>query len=581
MNLVNRLARLLPDLAHTIARFPVPVVASVALCLYSNLEIAEVIQQEPDEKFRVTAALAATFFASGAVHLYAEATRAGNNAGLALALIAGAAAAMVGYSTPGFRTYELFLFPALILLIMIAPFLGSGARQPAIWLFNLRLGLAALLAVVVGVVFAAGLSAIIESLNFLFEIRLPNDLHEHIWTTAATLVAPIYGIALVPKSFDEEVDIADERGSLLERGVSVLVNYLLVPMVAVYALILHAYAIKVIVDGALPRGQVGTLVAGFALAGTGAWLVAWPWRDTGTRLLRWFMAGWFWLTIVPAILLAVAVWRRISDYGVTPQRYGLVIIGVWLAGLAIYLATWNRRADMRHILGSLAVLLLIGSFGPWGAVAVSVSDQFARLTALTESAKMLEGGRLVQPIPHPPESVAQQASSIILMLSETGGLDRLKPWFEGRTDDPFRSKPTSFELARKIIGVMGLPLNPVGPDAISFASTAPLNLLNSGSVRIVGPLRLPSQDRSSSVEQTGFSARIAGSVLELRIGDRRWEYPVRGMLEKAKEAQAETSSGPVVIEAAPDLSILLLHASGTLGDVPNLGYAEIWLIQKQ
>ncbi len=53
-----------------------------------------------------------------------------------------------------------------------------------------------------------------------------------------------------------------------------------------YALILHAYAVKIIVSGSLPKGQVATMVSIFAVAGTGAWLIAWPWRETGTRLLR-------------------------------------------------------------------------------------------------------------------------------------------------------------------------------------------------------------------------------------------------------------------------------------------------------
>ncbi len=581
MTFASRLERLLPDLSRTVARFPVPVAASVALCVYSNLETAELFQRGHDENTRVIAALAAAFFASGAAHLHAEATRIGNNAGLALALAAAAAAGALGYFTPAQQIYWLFLFPAILLLLMISPYLSAGARQAAIWLFNLRLGLAALLAVVVAVVFAAGLSAIVETLRFLFELRLPNDLFEHIWTTAATLIAPIYGLALMPREFEEEVNIADEKGTLLERGVSVLINYVLVPVVAVYTLILHAYAVKVVVAGSLPKGQIGTLVSWFALGGTGAWLVAWPWRETGTRLLRWFAASWFWLTIVPAILLAAAVWRRISDYGVTPDRYAIAIIGLWLVCLAIYLGVRRGRADMRHILGGLAVPLLIGSFGPWGAVGISVSDQFARLTALLESAKMLQDGRLVEPMPRPPAAVAQQASSIIWLLSETGALDRLKPWFEGRANDPFRDKPDRWQLASKLNEQLGFPISAASPNSVSFTSAAPLNLWRDGGVRIVGPLRVAPSDASSPAEQGALSAKVAGPMLEVKAGDRRWEYPLRSVLEKAKQAQAATTSEPVVIEAAPDLSIVLVNASGTLGDAPVLYHAEIWILEKQ
>ena len=65
---------------------------------------------------------------------------------------------------------------------------GSGSRpddrrvpaqrrtQGAFWLFNFRLLLAALLAFVVSLVFCGGLSAIIASLDFLFEIKIPDTL---------------------------------------------------------------------------------------------------------------------------------------------------------------------------------------------------------------------------------------------------------------------------------------------------------------------------------------------------------------------------------------------------------------------
>jgi hypothetical protein len=236
---------------------------------------------------------------------------------------------------------------------MISPYLRAGAAQGALWLFNLRLWLAALLATLVGVAFGAGLSAIVEALDFLFDVELPNDAHAHIWITAASLVGPLFGLSLMPRNLDEAVDLG-QSGSPIERGVSVLVNYVLVPVILVYTAILHAYGVKIAAQWQLPDGQLGLMVTIFALGGTGAWLIAWPWREHGTRLLRWFIGGWFWLAIVPAILLTIAVWRRVSDYGVTPDRYGIALVAVWIAALAAYLAFRRNAADMRAILGGFA-----------------------------------------------------------------------------------------------------------------------------------------------------------------------------------------------------------------------------------
>ena len=102
------------------------------------------------------------------------------------------------------------------------------------------------------------------------------------------------------------------------------------------------------------------MVSIFAIGGTAAWLVAWPWREQGTRLLRLFMRGWFFLLIVPAILLGLAIWQRLTDYGVTPDRYGIALVAVWVAALVVYLAIRRNRADMRAILGAVGVLAARG-----------------------------------------------------------------------------------------------------------------------------------------------------------------------------------------------------------------------------
>lgn len=320
MGPATRLEKLVPDITAVFVRFPIPAALSVLLCAYVNFVS---VGSSGNDDGEVIAGAAAAFIAAGAAHLFSEGRGLLRATSILLAFAVAVLAGALGYFIEVFDSNLLFLFAGLIPVLMIAPYLRDNAKQGALWFFNLHLGLAILLSGVVAVLFAAGLSAIVESLNFLFNANLHNNFHEHIWSTAASLVAPIYGLSLMPKDLDEEVDIASQKGTMLERGVSVLVNYVLVPVIFIYAVILHAYAVKIALEQSLPEGQIATIVTIFALGGTGAWLIAWPWREEGTRLLRWFIRGWFWLTIVPAILLAIAIWRRISDYGVTPDRYGI------------------------------------------------------------------------------------------------------------------------------------------------------------------------------------------------------------------------------------------------------------------
>jgi hypothetical protein len=576
MGLATRLEKLVPDITAVFLRFPVPAALSVLLCAYVNVVSVDSSWNDDGD---VIAGAAAAFIAAGAAHLFSEGRGLSRVTSILIAFGAAALAGALGYFTEVFDSNLLFLFAGLIPVLMIAPYLRDNAKQGALWLFNLHFGLAILLSGVVAVLFAAGLSAIVESLNFLFNAHLPSNLHEHIWSTAASLVAPIYGLSLMPKELDEEVDIASQKGTMLERGVSVLVNYVLVPVIFIYAVILHAYAVKIALEQSLPEGQIATIVTIFALGGTGAWLIAWPWREEGTRLLRWFIRGWFWLTIVPAILLAIAIWRRISDYGVTPDRYGILLVAIWVAALTAYLAFRRNRADMRAILGGIAVLLLIGSAGPMGANGLTISSQVKQLAAIFEFNGLFKDGKAVLSPYKLSSGDINQGNSILYALRDVNGLDRLRPWFEGVDQDPFKAATDKWDLVGKIAVFLGSE-NPQRPeDYINFTSNVPLSLDLTGAKRLVGPLQAI-QDYTPTVEQPTMTAFYDATTLTITLETAIYKIPVKELLEKTKaRLSVNTSKQPAItFEIAPGVLIAIDSIYGTTS---GLGSTRFWLILRQ
>ncbi|MGE0007360.1 MAG: DUF4153 domain-containing protein [Parvibaculaceae bacterium] len=580
MSLAGRLSRLVPDLSETLARYPVPALVSVLLVIYANLDIAGIAEDGSREGNYVYLGGAAAFLAAGAAHYFARSRSLPRLTEIVIAVLAAIAVGVIAYWDTGLRTSHLFLFAGLVPLLMIAGFLRADARQGALWLFDLRLGLAVLLAIVVGLVFAGGVSAILESLKFLFEVDIPSRSHEHVWATAAALVAPVYGLSLAPARLDEEVTLANTRDTLLERGVSVLVNYVLVPIVVVYTVILHAYAVKILIDQALPRGQIGLMVTIFALGGTASWLIAWPWRESGTWLLRFFMRYWFWFTIVPVLLLAIAIWERVSTYGMTPQRYGIVVVALWLAIVTFYLAVRRNRADMRVLLGSFALLVLIGSVGPWGANSVSIASQFGRLVGFLDSEKLLTpDGRIVDQVPKLSDQGKREIDAILGALRHMGGLDRVKPFFEGRKDDPFAGGATGWDALTKIRKILALDVWTPPPDQVSFVGNAPLTQAIAGPGRLIGPVYLRSAYVQS--QQTGLIIRTEDTDLAINVDDRKWTLPLRSLLERLKAVPASQQQMPVAFDIEPGLTVIVTEAHGTLGDRPSLTMATFWLILRQ
>jgi hypothetical protein len=580
MSLADRLHRLVPDLSASLARFPIAALISVLVAIYANLDIAEILSDGFSHGNQVYLGGAAAFIAALAGHYFAQSRKFGRPVELLIALLAAAIAGSLAYWDLELRSSHLFLFAGLLPLLMIAGFLRRDAKPGALWLFNLRFGLAALLAVIVGLIFAGGVSAILESLKFLFNVDIPWRSHEHVWATAVALIGPLYGLSLMPANLEEEVTLADTRDTLLERGVSVLVNYVMVPIAIIYTLILHAYAVKILLNQALPEGQIGLMVSIFALGGTATWLIAWPWRETGTFVLRFFMRYWFWFTIVPVVLLAMAIRERITTYGVTPDRYGIVIVAIWLALVTLYLAFRRNRADMRVLLGSFALLVLIGSVGPWGSNSVSIASQFSRLTSYLTSEKLLTPeGKIVDQPPRLSDDGKREIDSILWVLARVGGLDKLKPFFAGRKDDPFADAASNWDATSKIRTILGLDYYAPPPEQVTFAANIPLTHDFAGQGSLIGPIMTVSGNQVIATNNP--QARIDGDNLVITAAGRQWSLPIKPFLERVKAVPTSPQQQPIVYDADAQLKLVVTETSGTLGDKPSLYRAVFWIILQQ
>ncbi|HUH33448.1 MAG TPA: DUF4153 domain-containing protein, partial [Daejeonella sp.] len=111
----------------------------------------------------------------------------------------------------------------------------------------------------------------------------------------------------------------------------------------------------------------------------------------------------FYFLLVPLILLLIwAVAARVIDYGVTEERYFLIVLAVWLSFVTGYFLL-SKRQDIRVIPISLCIVTLFAVYGPQGAFAVSKASQKNQLKELFNKYGALKDQRLV-PITKPVDS---------------------------------------------------------------------------------------------------------------------------------------------------------------------------------
>ncbi len=438
------------------------------------------------------------------VHLFAEARGLGPRRYLAVAAAGMAVLAALIFTLPdaAFRALPVPLIavgPALGLSLLVAPFVtafrAAQVGNDAVWQFNYAAGLGAAFAALAAAILFFGLRAAYATVDRLFGIDLHSELYVDTWLVCAGAVGPWLALARVPIAFDAA---ALEQS---HRWFRVLVGHVLVPLVVAYMAILYVYIAKILIDWELPKGTVGLLVATYATIGVAAHLVAHPWRDSGALPMRLFHRHFYHALYAPFGLLAIALWQRIADYGVTEKRYALTLFAAWLLAMALY-HTVARRRLLVVPPASLALLLLLAAFGPWGAASVSTESQMARLAELLAANGRFDAGRVVASEKAAPIDDVKGISSIVAYLQDTGRLDRLRPWF-GESAAPLSDK-------QEVVAALGLEYLESWEDRASFSyDAAHAELLDVAGFDGVGRIRSYHNERQKLSVSDGRSYTMA------------------------------------------------------------------------
>lgn len=323
------------------------------------------------------------------------------------------------------RYFQLTL--ALDLAVAIAPFLGRGESN-GFWQFNRRLFLRFFLSGIYATVFFGGLALAILAVDRLFDLKVDSDVYPRLWFFTVFLFMPWHFVAGVPRDL-----AALEHDTEHPKGLRIFSQYLLVPLVVLYLAILYAYTAKILLSREWPQGWVGWLVSGASGFGVLTVLLLQPGRPEPER--RWVdrFARGFEIAILPLlVLLFAALSRRVDQYGMTERRYWLLILGVWLGGVALYLLV-RRGGGIKAVPATLALTALVTSFGPWGAYQVSIRSQAGRLERLLARHGLLSGGLVTRGTADVPNEDVREISAVVDYFVSYHGVGSLDRYVESET----------------------------------------------------------------------------------------------------------------------------------------------------
>lgn len=308
------------------------------------------------------------------------------------------------------------------LVVAVAPYLFGGSER-GFWQWNRTLFLRILTTILYSGVLIAGVELAMLASQYLLNIE---------WDRAYINVAiflgvgfsPLFFCAGIPQTPEEILDLEPENNPKpYPIGLKVFTQFVLLPLVALYLVILYAYGARLAIIQAWPVGWVSTLIFSYSVAGILAFLLVWPLYLADLRQQRlaenqkvdeenestevvekpvqqssWLgrmLPRFFDLALIPLLALEfAAIGIRVQAYGITEERYiGLMMAG-WLAFVvAVRLLTKGRL--IRFIPASLAVVILWTVFSPWNARETTRASQLNEYTELLSKSKVLKNGKAV------------------------------------------------------------------------------------------------------------------------------------------------------------------------------------------
>ena len=284
---------------------------------------------------------------------------------------------------------------ALILSVFFIPFFKKNNDVP-FWEFSKSTIVQLIISFVFAQVLFAGLSLAVLSLKELFKVDIQPKVYEEIAVICYLLFAPVFFMANIKG--ENELHKQEYK---FDKFVKILGLYILLPILALYTLILYAYLAQIIAKWQLPNGWVSMLVSVLALGGFVTMLILHPLRlekekeNDKENIVVYLFSKYFPLMIIPLIvLMSSGILRRLGDYGMTINRLYVLILNAWLYIICLYLIL-SKANHLKWIIISFSTILFLSSVGPWSVYSITERRLVKEIGQTLTKSGLLKNEKLV------------------------------------------------------------------------------------------------------------------------------------------------------------------------------------------
>ncbi len=268
------------------------------------------------------------------------------------------------------RTYVgmtyLFIYTTAFLSIFVAPFFKQKDEN-GFWVFLMKNAKAAVVAIAISLVLLAAIDGLLFGFFNLFDIKVSARPFVYSAIISSCTIFPILFFSGIPS-----IDDCLQETPALNKFQTSTNKFIFLPVVSLYILLLYAYIAKIIIQWEMPKGMVSYLVSASMLLMLLRVTLMLPERinpkpSFEKKLLKILPAA----CIPLVILMSVGIMRRISDYGISEDRYYITAINIFYYAIIAILLIDKIKCKSKYITIVFCGMFLILTNGPLSAINVT------------------------------------------------------------------------------------------------------------------------------------------------------------------------------------------------------------------
>lgn len=221
--------------------------------------------------------------------------------------------------------------------------------------------------------------AIIASVDFLFGLSLKESWYSYPSVFNWLVITPLLCCSL----------LSDSSGFTKgENPLRIVVDRVLSTALVIYSVILYGYIFRILIKWELPNGGVAYMVLAFLCVTLVCYLLR---IQVKNRHYEWFYKFFPAIAVPPLVLLWIGIFRRIGEYGVTEDRFYLLVLAA-LVTLFVTMLVRERTRRFQLMVLVLAASAILFTFIPgMRARDFGIRSQISRLDKLLPD--VLEDGQ--------------------------------------------------------------------------------------------------------------------------------------------------------------------------------------------